>query len=147
MNFKLHHIAITVSNINDTLKFYKKIGFEVTDFYKDEKVTIYHLLYKNNITLEFFEYPKSKENEKPSQQNNLVPLDDDLKIYGIKHFALEVTSITQAYDFFLSEKISIVTKIRQGRIGVSYFFITDPDGNYIEIVQKEISIRGEVASN
>ncbi len=132
MEFNIHHVAISVSDIQKAIEFYLLFGFKEVASYKDENLEIKHL-YLNGFILEVFSFKDYKERE-------IFNLWDDLKILGVKHFALKVDDIEKARDFFIEKGIiSEDTKISKGRTGILYFFVKDPDGNFVEIVQDDRS--------
>jgi glyoxylase I family protein len=58
----------------------------------------------------------------------------DLPRIGSKHFALQVSSIEEAKAFVEEKGWGKVT-IVDGRTGVRYFFLADPDGILLEFVE------------
>ena len=113
-----------------SVDFYKKFGFVEFKQYKDENIEI-RLLKLNNILLEIFCY---KNFEKMPE--NAKDLSTDLKILGTKHFALSVESIEEGKKFIINNKINDNVEILTGRLGKKYFFIKDPDGILVEIIEK-----------
>lgn len=127
-SFFVHHVSLVVSNIEESLRFYDILGFVDKYMYSDAEgnVEIHHL--KNiNFIIELFKY---KENIDIKVDN----IDEEKKI-GIEHFSMRVENIGKAYEELLSQNIKILTPITVGRTGIVYFFICDPDGNKIEIVE------------
>ena len=128
--FKIHHIAISVSDIEKSLSFYKQFGFEEFRSWEanDKTLTIKHLKL-NDFVLEIFCFSNSTADE-PTK-------DRELEIRGVKHFALEVDNLEQTRQWILENKISTeITEIKHGRTGIDYFFIKDPDGIWIELVKE-----------
>jgi len=136
MEFKPHHVAISVKDIKTSKQFYEIFGFREVFSYSDRDMSILQLKLGNFI-LEIFSFKDEK------QRGNL-PLWEELKITGVKHFALQVQDINEALKF-LQEKgiISGNTKINTGKSGIKYFFIQDPDGIYVEIVEDKRTFLGE----
>jgi glyoxylase I family protein len=64
-------------------------------------------------------------------------LDTDLPRLGIKHFGLKVVDIEDARKNILTLGLANGLEIREGRTGIKYFFVNDPDGNWIEFVQDD----------
>ena len=128
--FNINHVAISVSNMDRSVDFYKKFGFVEFKQYKDENIEI-RLLKLNNILLEIFCY---KNFEKMPE--NAKDLSTDLKILGTKHFALSVESIEEGKKFIINNNINDNVEILIGRLGKKYFFIKDPDGILVEIIEK-----------
>lgn len=84
------------------------------------------------MILEIFHYKEKEELPEHSKE-----LGKDLKTIGNKHFALGVKNIIKAKEFVeindLSESEIIINK---GRLGKPYFFIKDPNGILMEIIEE-----------
>ncbi len=142
-NYSIHHISINVKNMEISKQFYHKLGF--TDFfcYCDDEVLIEHLDNKG-IILELFCYKNVHEYYYEPFQ-----LKTHYSFIGCEHFSLSVENINEAYVELkpFIEKNAVVT---QGRTGIKYFFIIDPDGNRIEIVEdkrREHEKEGQITKN
>ena len=48
---------------------------------------------------------------------------------------MQVEDIDNAFEELSKQNVNILTPITAGRTGINYFFISDPDGNKIEIVE------------
>lgn len=128
----ISHVALSVSNLDNSVEFYKKFGFKISREWSaaDDSLRIVHLLL-NGLLLELFCYKNF--NKSPEYIKNLST---DLPVVGTKHFALGVKSIDEAYSDLLDK--CIITsdkKITLGRLGKKYFFIADPDGILVEIIE------------
>ena len=128
--FNVGHVAISVSNMNRSVEFYKRFGFENYKEYRDDNLEI-KTLKLNNMILEIFCYKDYEKLPEHSKNLNL-----DLKTIGTKHFALCVDSIEQGKKFIIENKIKENVDILTGRLGKNYFFIKDPDGILVEIIEK-----------
>ncbi len=90
------------------------------------------MLKLNDVVLEIFCYkefgklPKTAEN-----------VSTDLPIVGTKHFALGVKNIEEGKEFVLKNNICQEIDIKIGSLGKPYFFITDPDGIQVEIIEED----------
>jgi len=51
------------------------------------------------------------------------------------HFALKVDSVHDAKNFVESRGLASDVEIQHGRTGVTYFFLTDPSGILVEVVE------------
>lgn len=132
MDFNINHVTISVKDIEKSTEFYKKFGFTEYKDYSDESVHIKTLKLKNMV-LEMFCY-REFENM-PEHAKNLGL---DLKTIGTKHFGLGVKSVEEARKFLLSNGIiQDEIKINKGRLGKSYFFMKDPDGILVEIIEND----------
>jgi glyoxylase I family protein len=128
--FSYHHVAITVSNVSKSIDFYSKLGFVSVLTWQSEKkdLTITHLKL-DHFFLELFCY------EETFQSTVDDDLETDLKKIGVRHFGIQVDSIYEAKKFLEFQNISNNIIIKEGRTGIKYFFITDPDKIFIEIVE------------
>ena len=130
--FNFNHVTISADNLENTLEFYKKFGFEIYKEYHDENVDIVMLKLKNMI-LEIFNYQEKEELPEHSKDLGI-----DLKTIGNKHFGLGVEDIMKAKKFVeenrLNEKEITINK---GRLGKPYFFIKDPNGILMEIIEED----------
>lgn len=131
--FNVNHVAISVTDIDKSIEFYKKFGFEEFKKWKaeDESIKI-NMLKLNDIVLEIFcykEYIKLPEIAKTTAT--------DLPILGTKHLALGVDNIETAKKFVLQNNICSNVDIKTGRLGKEYFFINDPDGILVEIIEND----------
>ncbi len=130
--FNFNHVTISVDNLENTLKFYKKFGFEKHKEYHDENVDIVMLKLENMI-LEIFHY--QKKNALPEHSKNLGV---DLQTIGNKHFGLGVKNIMEAKKFVENNKLNDgEITINKGRLGKPYFFIKDPNGILMEIIEED----------
>lgn len=128
--FSFNHVTISVDNLDKTLRFYKNFGFENHKEYHDESVDIV-MLKLGNMILEIFHYQEKEQ--LPEHSKNLGI---DLKTVGNKHFGLGVKDIMEAKKFVEDNKLndSEIT-INKGRLGKPYFFIKDPNGILMEIIE------------
>lgn len=130
--FNFNHVTISVDNLEKTLNFYKKFGFIIHKEYHDENVDIM-MLKLNNMILEIFHYIEN--NKLPDHSKDLSI---DLKTIGNKHFGLGVKDIEMAKKFVKENQLNdneII--INKGRLGKPYFFIKDPNGILMEIIEED----------
>jgi len=85
----------------------------------------------NNVVLEIFCY-KDYKNLPETAKSTAT----DLPIVGVKHLALGVTDIEIGKKFVIKNELCSNIEIKVGRLGKPYFFITDPDGIQIEIIEE-----------
>ena len=133
--FQAHHVALSVENLDQTLEFYAKLEFvEIFRWQaEDQSLRIVHLRL-NNFILELFHF---SENKNLSCQSSNTELDT----IGTKHFALSVDSIEQAKRYCIDEGLAKQLTITQGRTDIAYFFLTDPNGIPVEIVQDQRNLK------
>jgi len=135
--FSIHHVALTVKDLDKSIEFYSLFGFKpiTSPISIDENLKVVHLK-KDNFILEIFSF----ERLKPHNKNELLK---DLKKAGFRHIAFKVDDINKVLmkmkEYGLAKEDITVKK---GKTGILYFFITDPDGNFVEIVQdnRELSV-------
>lgn len=131
--FNINHVAISVTDIERSIEFYKKFGFQEFKSWKAEDDSIkINMLKLNNTVLEIFcykEYTDLPETAKTTAT--------DLPILGTKHFALGVDDIEKAKEFVIQNDICENIDIKRGRLGKQYFFINDPDGILVEIIEND----------
>lgn len=129
---KIAHIALSVSNLDKSVGFYRKhFGLKCVEKYahKDSGFTI-AILKKGDITLELFEFKSYRPLPKYRKK-----LGNDLKTLGVKHFSLEASDITKMYKALKKAKVRFATDISTFDSGQRYFFIRDPDGILVELMQ------------
>ena len=127
---KIHHIAITVSNLEESIKFYTQIlGFKVgKQFSKERKGVLASATYVKlgDFQIELWQFPDMKENQDALS---------DIKIKGIKHIAFEVDNLNKTISKLEGKGLKL-TKPQLGASGHNYSFTTDPDGVALEFYEK-----------
>lgn len=128
----LHHVAISVSNLDASIAFYQKLGFTVL-FAKDtpEKQKQLVLMGLGDLKLEIFHYANSQDDA-----TTRANIGNNINVVGPKHFALLVDSITDTQKELAAAGIDIASPPDTADAGYSYFFVRDPDGIWIEYVQE-----------
>lgn len=133
MDFSIHHAAISALDMAESVAFYEQFGFTTVLHWQDPdgRMEIAHLKLAGNY-LEIFCY----RDPVPAPET-ATSLATDLPRIGVKHFALKVPSIQEAKSFVESRGIATDVEIQQGRTGVTYFFVKDPSGILVELVEDE----------
>lgn len=129
MNLKPHHTAISVRDIEKSVNFYMQLGYqEVHRFSKDDNtLAIVHLKLGESF-VELFCFSKNKSDKKL--------LVDRAESLGVKHIALATANIKETLVSMKEAGLADPdTEITQGRTDIDYFFIQDPDGMWVEIVE------------
>ncbi len=128
-----HHVAISCSDRQRTIAFYQALGFQMAFDWTspDGDLSIVHLKLGDAI-LEIFNYANS--NAPPDAMRSL---ETDLPTIGTKHFGLKVPDIEQARKRMIAQGFVQNPEVKRGRTGILYFFINDPDGNWVEVVQDD----------
>lgn len=134
VSFSSHHVAVSVRNLETSRAFYEFFGFrEVATWAADDgRLTIQHLALPDGFALELFAFATSTG----ADALELTP-GNDLTALGVKHFGLRVSDIHAARAGVVERGFTDVTDVTRGRHPVDYFFVRDPDGNWLEIVQDE----------
>ncbi len=127
----VHHVAISVRDVDKTVDFYARLGFveKLRWVAEDRLLTIVHLQLKRTF-LEVFCYSKNSSLEIPD-----ISIGNELEAVGVKHMALSVPDLKIAKSNIDSVINVRATQITSGRTGIDYFFVQDPDGLWVEIVQ------------
>jgi glyoxylase I family protein len=131
--FKIHHVALSVSNIEESIKFYTIFGFKIVYHWKsdDTSLQIAHLKLEETF-LELFCFEKYQNAPKSSNE-----LATDLPRLGVKHFGLKVKCVHETKKFLVENGYTEEIEIVRGKTEVDYFFIKDPDGILLEFIQDD----------
>jgi len=132
--YEFAHVAISVSDLDKSIKFYE----DMFDLKCKKRFRIPSLnaeacfLNRENFTLELFEFPNAEP--LPDYRKTLV---SDLRTIGVKHFALKVNDIEATFMALKEKEIELATQITLGGSGLRYFFVKDPDGILIEVIEND----------
>jgi glyoxalase family protein len=126
----LHHIALSVRDAQASIEFYSHFGFTEAVVWRadDATLAIHQLINHESVMLELFVYAASVQ--KPRIHNTVG---NNLEEIGIKHLGMRVDNLDEFRVAINS--IGEVTDIVMGRTGFRYFFVKDPDGNWVEVVE------------
>ena len=135
VDFRIDHVAVTVSNLSRSIDFYgKNFGFscerviELPD--RNGRVA---LLRRAGFTIEMFELAGAL----PLPDDRKTPT-ADLKTIGVKHFALQVDDILAASGFLKRNGVEFISEVTVGVRGLRRFFVKDPDGIGIEVTETAV---------
>jgi len=129
--YAFHHVALSVHKMMESLRFYETFGFQEVHHYNDPAGTfeIAHLRL-GDFFLELFCYRDCAPAPKSAGS-----LETGLPRIGVKHMALRVQSVLEARREIDERDIATATPLQKGNTGVTYFFIKDPSGNLLEILE------------
>ena len=130
--YTFHHIAISVRNLSTSLVFYEKLGFrEVHRWGADDGSLIIVHLKLGGVVLEVFAYAQNAQATQPQ-----LEVANNLEVVGVKHFGLQVRNVHVKFDEMKQAGYEVNSpEVKAGRTDIDYFFIKDPDGMWVEIVQ------------
>jgi glyoxylase I family protein len=135
----VHHVTLSVRDSGKSAEFYSLFGFKAALRWMapDGSLIISHLLREDGFILELFRYAENAD--EPIIE---ACIGNDLERLGVKHLAFRVADLRTTYSELLTLKCGRLTEIQSGRTGIDYFFIADPDGNWVEIVEDSRSLSG-----
>lgn len=135
--FRPHHCTLSVRDTEKSAGFYAIFGFKLAFRWtaEDASLVITHLTRDDGFILELFEYGSNRglAPDRPQVGN-------DLERPGVKHIAFNVADLPVAAAELQKMDCGEMTEIQLGRTGIEYFFIADPDGNWVEVVQDDRSL-------
>ena len=132
--YPVHHVAVTVSDFDKSLRFYEKLGFvTLAKRHIPEKNKKVALMQIGDSKLELFWYKDFKDLTESREE-----MGNNVHEVGAKHFALRVSSIEEARKDLLRKGITWMSEPTTGDTGYDFFYIKDPDGIWIEFVQDDL---------
>ena len=118
------HVAITVRDLQETIEFYTRLGFQLTSRNESPTRTVVFLV-TGEARLEVFAPKKTKG-----------PIELDQEDLGIKHIAFEVDDIQKTYEEAKAKGVVFTeTRMRtDGSVGTVFF--KDPSGITLQFIQR-----------
>ncbi|NPA57882.1 MAG: VOC family protein [Aquificae bacterium] len=131
MDFRPHHVALTVKDIGRSIRFYSYFGFKKVFYTETDSFYLAHLLL-DGFFLELFSFKDTEIKEEN------LSLWEDLRKKGYRHLAFQVRDIHRTLERMKRDGVADGdTEVGKGRSGILYFFVKDPDGNFVEVVQDD----------
>lgn len=132
MDLRPHHVALSVASVEASKSFYARLGFKPYSTWvaADESFRIATLQHATGLMLELFEYHENRD--KPPVTYSIG---NDLEVRGLKHLALRVANVQSSRETLIKAGYKDLTEIAHAEI--DYFFIRDPDGLWVELVQDD----------
>ena len=132
MKFKPHHIAFTIKNTDESIKWYKeKLGFEVIHSNNKNGMEI-TLIKLDQVVIELFCFGKDTK-QLPEYRKDLLK---DLRVIGTKHLCIEVDNLDLTIKELKQKNVEFTMDIDKAGFGGKYIFLKDCNGILIELHQK-----------
>lgn len=137
----MHHAAISVRDVDVSVRFYEKLGFQKTNHYVDpEGVMQIIQMELGGVGLEVFWYQVNQA--KPALELGYA---NEPELIGVKHICLRVNDADEALSWL--KDVGLATpdteiKIARSLANSRYFFIRDPDGMWVEFIEDNGAAHG-----
>ena len=118
---KFWHVGLTVKNLDQAIEQYQKLGFELIDKFEKDEPHAYaaQLKHPSGSGIELWQWLDEKHPQVEFIKNHLAFVSDD---------------INGDVKMLVDQGFEIVIPKTKG-ITVTYVFVRDPSGNYIEIAE------------
>jgi catechol 2,3-dioxygenase-like lactoylglutathione lyase family enzyme len=136
------HVALTVADFNTTVRFYADVFgaplVGVSDTPEDRTRSFFgvdgeHPTCKigwirvpGGATIEIFEF-----------QPHEPPVDVVWNRVGPTHISFNVHDTTKWHDYLVDKGVEVVSRPEQSPHGHTFFFVKDPDGNLVELIDNK----------
>jgi catechol 2,3-dioxygenase-like lactoylglutathione lyase family enzyme len=137
----MHHVAISVTNLERAIAFYTKLlGMELTEPpFPLNGPDLEHIMALSNLnarmcvvgkgsfTMEVFEFAQPR----PASKDPNHPVSD----HGITHFGIEVTDIDAMYQRLVAAGVKFHSPVLTFQGGIKATYGRDLDGNVFELLE------------
>jgi catechol 2,3-dioxygenase-like lactoylglutathione lyase family enzyme len=132
-----HHTGITVSDLDRSIRFYERLGFEVAERFEEEGEEVERgvgvagaelhaaMLEGPNSRLELIEYIAPRTGPAPHPNNGV----------GAAHVCIEVEDVDAAVAELREEGIEFLSDPITHESGIRWVYAKDPDGITAELLQ------------
>lgn len=132
MQYKFHHVAFTVKDINTSSSWYANmLGFKEVFRYEKPHIKIVNLDF-NGFILELLEFGKSTK-PLPDYRKNLQ---EELHVVGTKHLCIQSENLEQTIDALKEKGVEFVGEIDDAAAGGRFIFFRDCNGILIELYER-----------
>lgn len=121
---RLDHVGIRVMNVEQSIEFYKTLGFQVIR--EDYKEQVFVVKHPSDIEINFI-----ARGDNDNDRRNIL-MDVEERYPGYTHYAIQVESVEDTKSFFESINIKITGGPVTFGDGKTSIFIRDPDLNVLE---------------
>ncbi len=135
----IDHIAITVKDLDRAIDFYSRIfGFSILKV--KEKIELgvrYAVLKAGQTNLELITPLKGEAIEQQLVEEGIEGIIAKLcGEAGLNHLSFHVDNLNETCEELENKGVSLLAKVASFKGGSKQAFITDPEGNLIELIQR-----------
>jgi len=119
-----NHFAIPVKDLEESKKFYEKLGFWVFNSWekKHQELKALWMQDKSGYKIELIYHPTNKNLDFP-------------KILEVQHLGISVANLEEKIRELQKEGIEVIVPITKGVSVKQFAFIKDPNGFSVELVE------------
>ncbi|MFH1327555.1 MAG: VOC family protein [Candidatus Bathyarchaeota archaeon] len=139
MLFTLDHTAITVKDLDRSIHFYSKIlSFQLLSRKKNIVLNVeYALVQVGQSRIEILSPIEGEPSDRNPVESGMEGVASELgRNVGWNHIALRIDSMEELCKVLKASGVRFVMEPKLMGSGSKIAFITDPDGNLIELIQR-----------